>query len=185
MNIISCCSIDRNGVTVDKKKVLERTNTDILTYFDKISEHFKISYPRLAKMDAMSKLGLLTSEIVMNRIPEIKTKYLPFECGVLLSNSSSSLNTDFNYWETVKQIPSPSAFVYTLPNVVNAEICIRNGFKGENMFFTAADFESSGVIEYANSLFESGNLKFCLCGWVELLKENFNSMIYAVEELRV
>jgi len=182
MNIISCCSIDRNEVIVDDKKVLERAETDILAYFDKISEHFNIRYPRFAKMDAMAKLGFLTSEIVMNRIPEIKTKYLPFECGVLLSNSSSSLNTDFNYWATVKHIPSPSAFVYTLPNVVNAEICIRHGFKGENMFFTAGNFESSGVIEYANSLFASGNLKFCLCGWVELLNENFNSVIFAAEK---
>jgi hypothetical protein len=177
MTLISYCSIDKNGVIAGDEKIYGGQDTDTLSYFDNILKYFKISYPKFAKMDAMSKLGFLTAEILLNRIPEVKTEYSPFECGVLLSNSSSSLNTDFNYWETLKQIPSPSAFVYTLPNVVNAEICIRNGFKGESMFFLANNFASSGVFEYAESLFESGNLKFCLCGWVEILKNDYNSII--------
>jgi hypothetical protein len=132
-------------------------------------------------MDTMSKLGFLTAEILLKNIPNPTTEYSPYECGILLSNSSSSLNTDFAYWDTFKQIPSPSTFVYTLPNVVNAEICIRHGFKGENVFFIAENFASSGIAEYADILLKNGALKFCLYGWVELFKDTCNSAFFIVK----
>jgi hypothetical protein len=182
MNIVSYCCIDRTGIIVDGKKVFDGCNTDVLIYFDNILKHFGINYPKFAKMDAMSKLGFLTAEILAENIHEFMKNYSPYECGILLSNSSSSLNTDFNYWNTFKQIPSPSTFVYTLPNAVNAEICIRHGFKGENLFFIADSFESSGVAKYANLLLDNGYLKFCLYGWVELLKDTYNSIIFAAHD---
>jgi hypothetical protein len=163
-------------------KFFGKCDTSVLAYFDNILKHFEIDYPRFAKMDAMSKLGFLTAEILLKNIPVYN--HSPYECGVLLSNSSSSLNTDFNYWNTFKQIPSPATFVYTLPNVVNAEICIRHGFKGDSMFFISDDFASSGVAEYANLLLDSGNLRFCLFGWVELMSGSFDSIIYAADNQR-
>jgi hypothetical protein len=132
-------------------------------------------------MDSLSKLGFLTAELLLNGVGTTNIAYSPYECGVIMGNRSSSLNTDLNYWATVKHIPSPAAFVYTLPNVLIAEICIRHGFKGENMFFIAEDFDSSGVREYANMLLDNGTLKFCLYGWVELLKDDYKSIIFAAE----
>ncbi|MDR1594145.1 MAG: hypothetical protein LBS43_06650 [Prevotellaceae bacterium] len=178
MKVVSCCRIDKNGVFVDDKKIFRGCDAAVLTYFDNILKHFEIVYPKFAKMDAMSKLGFLTAEILLKNMPDDIPDCSPYECGILLSNSSSSLNTDFNYWDTFRQIPSPSTFVYTLPNVVNAEICIRHGFKGENMFFIAENFASSGVEEYANFLLDNGTLKFCLYGWVELLNESFDAIIF-------
>jgi hypothetical protein len=183
-DVVSYCSISKDGVIVCDGKIFEdrEADTNILTYFDNISTHFGINYSKFAKMDAMSKLGFLTAEILLKNIPCPTTKYSPYECGILLSNSSSSLNTDFGYWNTFKQIPSPSAFVYTLPNVVNAEICIRHGFKGENVFFIADSFASSGIAEYADILLTNGNLKFCLYGWVELLKETYNAVFFVAHK---
>jgi hypothetical protein len=177
MNVISYCRIDKNGVFVDDVELFGGCDAGVPAYFDSIFKHFEICYPRFAKMDAMSRLGFLTAEVLMRNIPASGCS--PYECGILLGNSSSSLNTDFNYWDTFKQIPSPAAFVYTLPNVVNAEICIRHGLKGDNMFFIADSFASSGVAEYANVLLDGGSLKFCLYGWVELLKDSFESIIFA------
>jgi hypothetical protein len=179
MNVVSYCSISREGITVHDKKVFKDCNANILTYFDDILKHFDINCQKFAKMDAMSKLGFLTAEILLKNIPDPMTDCSPYECGVLLSNSFSSLNTDFNYWNTFKRIPSPSTFVYTLPNIVNAEICIRHGFKGESVFFIAGSFASSGIAEYADILLKSGNLKFCLYGWVELFKDTCNSIFFA------
>jgi hypothetical protein len=183
MKVISYCRIDKNGVVADDKKIFDGCgDANVLTYFDNILKHFEIVYPKFAKMDAMSKLGFLTAEILMKNIPDAMPECSSYERGILLSNSSSSLNTDFNYWDTVRQIPSPSTFVYTLPNVVNAEICIRHGFKGENMFFIAGSFASSGVEEYAKFLLNNGNLKLCLYGWVEFLKNSFDSIIFLAQK---
>jgi hypothetical protein len=178
-NAVSYCSISKDGIIVCDEKIFEERDADILTYFDNISTHFGINYPKFAKMDEMSKLGFLTAEILLKNIPNPTAEYSPYECGILLGNSASSLNTDFSYWDTFKKIPSPATFVYTLPNVVNAEICIRHSFKGENVFFIADRFASSGIAEYADILLKSGTLKFCMYGWVELFKNTYNSIFFA------
>lgn len=182
-DIVSYCSIDKKGVSLNGMPFYNNdSNKDTLAFFDSILHYFEIKYPKYSKMDLLAKLGFLTSEILLSKLPDIKERFSPYDLGILMANKSSSLHTDLHYWETTKQIPSPSAFVYTLPNVVNAEICIRNGFKGENTFLIADDFLSSGIIEYAKILFDKQLVKFCLCGWIELLGDNFNSIIFAVEE---
>ena len=53
----------------------------------------------------------------------------------MICNADASLDTDIKYLATTKELPSPSVFVYTLPNIMIGEICIRNHFKGESFFF--------------------------------------------------
>jgi len=69
-------------------------------------------------MDNLSKLGFLTAELIFKsrNIPDhIKGR----EFGVIIANSSSSLDTDIHYQDTISDstsyYPSPSVFVYTLP----------------------------------------------------------------------
>jgi hypothetical protein len=182
VNIISYCSINKNGVNIGGKTVFVPNPGKLQTEFDEIVGRFEIVYPKYFKMDAMSRLGFLTSEILMKHLPEdAANRYSPYDCGILTANRSSSLDTDRKYMESRKRIPGPALFVYTLPNVVNAEICIRNGFKGENMFFLAGDFVSSGVIEFAEASFKTGAMKFCLCGWIELLDEDACSLLFAID----
>jgi hypothetical protein len=181
VNIISYCSINKNGVNIEEKTIFIPNSGKLQTRFDEIARNFEIVYPRYFKMDTMSRLGFLTSEILMKHLPEDIPRHSPCDCGMLTANRSSSLDTDRKYLESTKRIPGPALFVYTLPNVVNAEICIRNGFKGENMFFLAGDFVSSGVIEFAEASFKTGAMKFCLCGWIELLDEDFCSLMFAID----
>ena len=182
MNIISYCSINKNGVNIEGRTIFVPNSGYIQPRFDEIARRFEIVYPKYFKMDSMSKLGFLTSEILMKHLPEGKPTYSPYDCGTLTANRSSSLDTDRKYLESAKRIPGPALLVYTLPNVVNAKICIRNSFKGENMFFLADDFVSSGVIEFAEASFKTGAMKFCLCGWVELLGEDYRSLMFAIDD---
>jgi hypothetical protein len=132
-------------------------------------------------MDHMSKLGLLAAEVLLKDHYD-RTKYTPFETGVLLMNASASLDTDIRYNKSVADIASPALFVYTLPNIVIGEICIRNHFKGENAFFVFKQFDATFMAQYVNNLFDNDVVKACLCGWVELLEENFEAMMLLVEK---
>ena len=93
-------------------------------------------------MDNLCKLGWLCSEILLKKDsgePNVDQQKLlqdvPAESVcLLLCNANSSLDTDLRYFDTISQMASPALFVYTLPNIVIGEICIRNGFQGENMF---------------------------------------------------
>lgn len=134
-------------------------------------------------MDNISKLGWLASEIVLKESFK-KEKYRPEDIGLILSNANSSLDTDQKYMASLKDIPSPSLFVYTLPNIVTGEICIRNNFKGEDAFFVFDSFNADFIENYVSSLLDNNVLQACICGWIELLGDEYKAVLFLVEKLK-
>jgi len=132
-------------------------------------------------MDRLCRLGFLATEILLqggfNR-----EKYPADQVAIVLANSNASLDTDIRYQETVKTIPSPSLFVYTLPNIMIGEICIRNHFKGENAFFVFRQFDATFMEQYVSNLLDNHLANACICGWVELLKEEYRAFLMLVEK---
>ncbi len=109
-------------------------------------------------MDNLSKLGWLASEIMLKDKfkPHI---YKPEDIGILLANANSSLDDDIKYYYSVKDIPSPSLFVYTLPNIVIGEICIRNNFKGDHAFFIQNAFDAGFIEQQVNYTLDNNILQ--------------------------
>jgi hypothetical protein len=134
-------------------------------------------------MDNLSKLGWLASEIVLKDSFK-KEDYQPEEIGIILSNANSSLDTDRKYMESVNDIPRSSIFVYTLPNIVTGEICIRNNFKGENAFFLFDSFNADFIKTYVDNLLDNTILQACICGWIELLEEEYKAVLFLVEKIK-
>jgi len=134
-------------------------------------------------MDNLSKLGWLASEILLKDSFK-KDNYRPEDIGLILSNTNSSLDTDQKYMESLKNIPSPSLFVYTLPNIVTGEICIRNNFKGEDAFFVFDNFNAGFIENYVSSLLDNNVLQACICGWIELLGNEYKAVLFLVEKLK-
>jgi hypothetical protein len=132
-------------------------------------------------MDGLSKLGFLATEVLLKSNIEIKN-YPAEEVGIVLSNASASLDTDIKYYKTVSDFASPALFVYTLPNIVIGEICIRHGFKGENAFFISEKFDAPFIVEYVDNLINNNILQCCICGWVELLKDSYKAALFLVDK---
>ena len=173
-----------NKVIVNDRIIFYQEN--IIKFADFIKTVFKqeqIVYPRFYKMDSISKLGFLAVELVLKE--KTIEGYRPEEVGVVLSNSSSSLDTDIAHSETVKDranyFPSPSVFVYTLPNIVVGEVCIRHKIKGENVFLISESFNAKLLYDYVNELFKSKRVEACVCGWVEVMGNKCNAMAMLVE----
>ncbi len=132
-------------------------------------------------MDNLGKLGMIASEILLK--PGFHAAdYLPEQIGVMLTNASSSLDTDIKYFETVRNIASPSLFVYTLPNIVIGEICIRNNFKGENAFFVFSRFDANFIQSYVSNLLAKNILEACVCGWIEVMDQDYKAVLLLVEK---
>jgi hypothetical protein len=64
------------------------------------------------------------------------------------------------------------------------EICIRHKIKGENAFFVSKEFDPAHLCHYVAHLFSQVSISACICGWVELLKENYNSVLFLVERVQ-
>lgn len=144
-----------------------------------------VNYPKFFKMDAQSKLGWLCAEYLMKNNDSIKS-IAKQDVALILSNQKSSLDTDLNYLhslpaETEEFLPSPAIFVYTLPNIVTGEICIRHGFKGENNFLVSEQFNADQLIDYTKALFAEDLCKAALVGWIEVYQEEFRALLVTVE----
>jgi hypothetical protein len=132
-----------------------------------------INYPKFFKMDELSKAGFLAAETLVDQ-----TTIDP-STAVVLSNSSSCIDTDARYWKTVNEQASPSLFVYTLPNIVAGEICIRHGFKGESIFFVNPSFDPQWLVSYVEIMIRE-NTKTCIAGWVEARGGHRDVFLYLV-----
>lgn len=181
--ISSSCLISNHIVYKNGALLFVNKEADTVDFLLSVYKRFAINYSRVYKMDNLSKLGWLASEIVLKDSFK-KENYRPEEIGVILSNANSSLDTDRKYMASVSDIPRSSLFVYTLPNIVTGEICIRNNFKGENAFFLFDSFNADFIETYVSNLLDNTILQACICGWIELLGDEYKAVLFLVEKVR-
>ena len=125
------------------------------------------NYPKFYKMDGLSRLGFVASEILLNAEKGETDK----ERAIIFFNHSSSIASDRNYKESINDkdnyFPSPSIFVYTLPNIVTGEIAIRNHFHGETSFFILPDKDERLMEEILQASCRDDQSKSFLTGWID------------------
>ena len=175
--ITSYCKIGNGKIIVDGRQITE-FNEPFPACMEQMYSTYVSDYPKFYKMDNLSKLGFLASEFLLRN----RTFADPYEVAVILTNASASLDTDNRYFEASRKAPSPGLFVYTLPNIVNGEISIRNGFKGESSFLITQKFDPNIVFGYCNAILEK-KIKICITGWVEVLENKYDAFLYVVEKV--
>ena len=157
--------------------------------FDKfirsVYRHYDIDYPKFFKMDNLCKLAFLSAEILLQGT-DVLQKYPAEQIGIILENASSSLEYDRKHMESVRDrnryFPSPSVFVYTIPNIMVAEIAIRHEAKGENAVFISEQFDPELMDQYISELFRNQQVSCCLSGWVECYGDHYQSFLFIVEQ---
>ncbi|MFT3902800.1 MAG: hypothetical protein QM727_06480 [Niabella sp.] len=142
-------------------------------------EGLSLDYPKFYKMDVLGKLGILATDLLL-RGSGIE-KYSPGEGGIVLSNHNSSIEADVAYFESSKTYPSPSLFVYTLPNIVIGELGIRYKIKGENAFFISDTFDADWLHFYVEDLM-ARSLKYCITGWIDAIGDEYDVCLFLVEK---
>lgn len=169
---------------------IEYHQENFITFAEFIKPFFKklnLGYPKFYKMDSLSKLGFIASELVLRYVN--LDLYDRNRVGIVLANASSSLDTDLMHQQSINNrshyFPSPSVFVYTLPNIMVGEICIRHRLKGENALLISEKFDGRLLFNYVNELFLNNRVDVCLTGWVDFLKEKFDALLMFVEPAHI
>ncbi len=151
-------------------------------FLSAVYRHFDWQYPKFYKMDPLSRLGWITTELLLGPGWDT-TIYRPEDIAIVLSNAHSSLDTDYRYNDTIRDIPSPSVFVYTLPNIMIGEISIRHGIKGESAFFLSASFDPILLADYTRLLLQQGIAGAAIVGWVDLLGDDYKAALFLIEKM--
>lgn len=175
------CKIDHRIVTTNGVVQFRGTPGETFGRFAKASyQHLGIKYPKFHKMDNLSKLGFLAAESLFQQIEDFETLNKA-KTGIFLSNAYSCLDTDERYYDSIAGFPSPGLFVYTLPNILIGEICIRHKITGEHAFFLSEQFDFSFVCQYVSDLFQRGQLEGAIVGWVEYYDVNCHAFLMWLE----
>ena len=162
MKIISHCYINPRGAFFNGQNVLIATEENYLkNYFSEL----KIDYSKFYKMDLLSKGAFLGDYLLRNSYKDLL--HVENELQFIFANTSSSKETDIRFIESYerKKNPSPSLFVYTLPNILTGELAIKHKWFGENIFYILTKFDSDFFNDQIVMSFLRGNE---YCGWVEM-----------------
>lgn len=142
------------------------------------------NYPKFYKMDGLSRLGFVASEILLNAEKGETDK----ERAIIFFNHSSSIASDRNYKESINDkdnyFPSPSIFVYTLPNIATGEIAIRNHFHGETSFFILPDKDERLMEEILQASCRDAQSKSFLTGWIDYEDERHFEADLKIKKMR-
>ena len=184
MNFVTgYCRLNEDFCAVNGEVIARRDVDSEDSWFKQIYKEQEFVYPKFYKMDLLSQAGFLGAELIKRANLRVAGSYPDDEIAMIFANSSSSTDTDMRFLRSYEgnSSPSPSLFVYTLPNIVLGEIAILNKWYGENMFAILPNFEPGFYINYLN-ITKAGGSKAALCGWLEILEGKVDVFLFFVEE---
>lgn len=173
---------DPSKANATSETLFASAETDFGRFIREAFKHLGESNMKFYKMDDLCKLGYVAAGYLLK---QCTATLLPQETGIVLANASASLDTDLKHQSLIDsegcEAASPAVFVYTLPNVVAGEICIRHKIQGENTFFIAPQYDAARLEQYARRAMADGGLKRCVVGWCELLQGNYQATFSLLE----
>lgn len=180
LNSVRRVQISQGQVNVDETSVFVSSQTDFHTFSREAFKSRGESNMKFYKMDDLCKLGYLASAWLLDGI-----EYGEEECGIVMSGKYGCLDTDIRHQQIIDSegdsSASPAVFVYTLPNVVAAEISIRHHIKGENIWFWSEDKTMSDIKKYASILAASRDLKYCIAAHIDFINGDYFAIFELLE----
>jgi hypothetical protein len=144
------------------------------------------SYAKFFKMDVLCKWAWLGAEALL-RTDEDGWLYEGLDksrVAVVLHTTDGCLAADKRYAETLQTIPSPALFVYTLPNIMLGEICIRHGFTGEQLCQVTGGFDAEDLLNEVKDILLGGAMH-CLFGKIDALDDFHDVCLFWVDAERI
>jgi len=168
-------SITPGKLEVNHAAVFQSKETLGPAFFKELYLEMNLNYPKFYKMDEISKLFFLGVEQLL------KSGKWPSRDGnttaIVAGTTDGCLESDKRHLANITNHPnlpaSPATFVYTLPNIMLGEVCIRHRITGENTCVITQNNDSDFINHYAEILLTDEGTEFCIAGYVNYLPGNY------------
>ena len=172
-------------VTLEKVQTVRLTSADGTSPTDIYKQQIG-DYPKFYKMDILARLAFVATELLLKASPQESEadKWHGSEVAVILFNHSSSVVADRQYLATIgddeassvplsreRFFPSPSVFVYTLPNIAAGEVAIRHHLCGETSFYILPERDEALMQQILEATLAQTNATSAISGWVDAESE--------------
>jgi len=176
LKIERSCLIENEKIVLNGEKIFGSESDDFHVFIREAFKYAGDGNMKFYKMDNLCKLGYVAASFLLNGI-ELDTQ----KTAIVLSNSQSSLDTDLKHQKSIENLgdigASPAIFVYTLPNIVAGEICIKHNIKGENTFFVAKEFSPEMLERHILSIAKYAGIRQFIYGWCEYSGNSYKADI--------
>jgi len=175
------CVITNNKLFINNKLIDNYSEINFNEILKELYHELIKNYPKYFKMDNLSKLGIIAAELLSDEFKNTNRKNI----SIVLMNSASSLDTDNNFQKTImpdNYFPSPSLFVYTLPNIVVGEICIKHKIFGETAFFISEHFDEKLMYNVIENMLNNEIAEKILTGWIDVFENNYYVNLFVVKK---
>lgn len=172
-------------VTLEKVQTVRLTSADGTSPTDIYKQQIG-DYPKFYKMDILARLAFVATELLLKASSQESEadKGHGSEVAVILFNHSSSVVADRHYLATICEdaesfvplsrerfFPSPSVFVYTLPNITAGEVAIRHHLCGETSFYILPERDETLMQQILEATLAQTNATSAISGWVDAESE--------------
>lgn len=128
-------------------------------------------YPKFYKMDVLGKLAILATDLLMRQDENNTEPY-----SIILFNSSSSIVADRKHNASIKDAdnfyPSPSLFLYTLPNIALGEVALKYNCTGETSLYILDKRDENVMSEVIDSIMSQHSINKMITGWIDCENED-------------
>lgn len=185
MNLEIVANTAITSAAIHKDGVLFLANEEQLPfaqYGRKAYQRMEASYPKFFKMDDLCKLSFLAAELLL--IGNVGEKLNGEKTAIILGNRSSSIISDQKHYESFVErensFPSPAVFVYTLPNIMLGELCIRHQITGESSCFMMEYLDAEFLFYYVRDLLLNEGYEHCITGWVDFSPAEYRAELFLI-----
>ena len=178
--------ITPNGVSIDG--LLRESHGEGMSLITDIYKCYLDDNPKYYKMDPLCRLGYIATELLL--MAEDSPSDTPRnDRAVVFFNGSSSIMADMVYEKSIEDkdnyFPSPSAFVYTLPNIVIGEIAIRNHYQGETSFYILNQRNDDIIEQVVEASFIDKDTTSMISGWLDYQDDaHFEADLFITEVIK-
>lgn len=158
-------------ITSDKA-ILDGTVLSTTTTGDELLKELYKSYigdyAKFYKMDTLSRLALVATDLLLSAESDEERAEIH---DIILFNHSSSIVADRGHLATIDDrdnfYPSPSVFLYTLPNIATGEIAIKHSFRGETSLYILSEKNEALMQQIIDASHANNQNKHIITGWID------------------
>lgn len=164
-NVLHTLRLTPGSLVTDGKSInVESNGKEMLA---ELYKKYVGDYPKFYKMDLFTRLVFLATELLLKE----DASGIQENHSVILFNRSSSIVADRNHLATISDrnnfFPSPSTFLYTLPNIVTGEIAIRHSFTGETSLYILNERNDGLIADIIKASAIMSTTGRVITGWVD------------------
>jgi len=186
VNHNTTCTVAAGRILYNGRVQLDLAGLSFGEFIKQAYQALNWHYPKFYKMSSLCQLATVAARYLLQTDP---LKDFDSEAiALVVANKHATLSNDqehvASFIDRSAYYPSPSVFVYTLPNILIGEWCIQYNIKGQTAFFVQPQPDWDFLLGYSQLLLQDPDTQCCITGWVDYHDQDYQATLQFIQPNR-